>query len=293
MSVAVGTAQPASAPSARPGVERDVDQRRGRPSRRPRRRPAARPGAGRAGRPATNSRLSSSPATKKKIASSPSAAHCARVRSRCQRRRPDAQVASARCRPPLHGEFAQTSATTAAMSSSTPPTVSVRRMSAIAADLGPAAPAEQTSCGRWGRWRGHGTPCAGSTRHSPTRLPGTPATTLSGPRARTPPHRGAVCRASADRPGGRLPRGSASASGRGPADLLRDDPGGPSAPAWSTSLAPGDEQADLVLGCDGRGSSVTPGDLLRLLGRAPAVRVLAPRDAIVAANNLVPALWQR
>ena len=93
MSVAVGIAQPRSAPSPAAEVDQHEEQRRARPCRRRRRRSgsAARRGSRRS--PATNSRLSSRPATKKKIASRPSAAQVPSVRSRCSDGRADPGVA--------------------------------------------------------------------------------------------------------------------------------------------------------------------------------------------------------
>jgi hypothetical protein len=83
---------------------------------------AARRGSRRS--PATNSRLSSSPATKKKIASRPSAAQAARLSG------PISQADSDRYASP-QGELAQPSPMSAAMSNSTPPTVSARSSSAM------------------------------------------------------------------------------------------------------------------------------------------------------------------
>ena len=80
-----------------------------------------------------------------------------------------------------HGEFAQTSAATAAASSSAPPTVSVRRASATRAPRArssggrSAAGRKEGAHGgtlRWGRETGR-------RCHSPTRLPGTPGESLS------------------------------------------------------------------------------------------------------------------
>ena len=87
---------------------------------------AARRGSRRS--PATNSRLSSSPTTKKKMASSPSAAHAEMLSCRCSASGPisNSDIARYVCD---HGEFAHTSAAPAATSSSTPPTVSLRRIS--------------------------------------------------------------------------------------------------------------------------------------------------------------------
>ena len=87
---------------------------------------AARAGSRRS--PATNSRLSSTPTTKKKIASRPSAAHVAERQIQVQRLGADGELRQ-RLVGADHGEFAQTSAAAAANSSSTPPTVSLRRIS--------------------------------------------------------------------------------------------------------------------------------------------------------------------
>lgn len=66
--------------------------------------------------------------TKKKTASSPSAAQCATERSRPRLPGPKWKPLTSSYEPPK--VFAQTSAATAATSSSTPPTVSVRSASA-------------------------------------------------------------------------------------------------------------------------------------------------------------------
>ena len=83
MSVAVGIAQPRSAPSPVPALSATkITAGATMPPTAAATGSAARRGSRRS--PATNSRLSSSPAMKKKIASSPSAAHSPTVRSRCR-----------------------------------------------------------------------------------------------------------------------------------------------------------------------------------------------------------------
>ena len=79
--------------------------------------------------PTTNSRLSSMPATRKKRASSRSADQAPRVRSRCSAAGPTT-VSRRVSYDTNHGLLAHTMASTAAPSSSAPPTVSVRSASA-------------------------------------------------------------------------------------------------------------------------------------------------------------------
>ena len=173
MSVAVGIAQPRARRRPVPSVDGDEDQRR--PTMPPTAATigsAARRGSRRS--PATNSRLSSRPTTKKKIASSPSAAQAPRRRSRCRpgrRCRPGGRAA--RHRTPATASWPRPARSRSPPSSRRPPTVSLRRISAIRTSRPRPATEERCAAGLVPRWAPR------RSRHRlPTRLPGSPATTI-------------------------------------------------------------------------------------------------------------------